>query len=578
MVVKKGLWLAIALMLTINTAGMDFEWQLTQTLSGEINSFCPNERLLLELPEEFRYEIEARAGNAHAGKNIFYVGAKISMYDGDKLNFTNVVSGESKEENWYWTSLQNGTGTKVTGCHISYKPKKGNWYDVPVRVLADIFSAAELWYYGFDFSAPDGYKCCGPDLGVYEIFLHSSEYKANVMRIDEKKLIGTVQDLAKPKYFEKAVKTATTKTETIILSIDGDSVYACVDVDRNKQCDYEQAKECDAAEGDWNALWAVNGQIKTNPVCCGITAGYDKEPCAYYPELDAVCGKDENGKWKWAASALTGETRKLKCPEPVSFLSDGEKLTRCGAQFANIAGFTRTSIKEHEFFCSETADIHECAGESMPLGENKYNKSGEWIESPKETINFCSTKGKWVTDINNKEDCEAARENWKGVQWTGSKCCGDPADNNTPEATYEETTAEAKGACYENTFVQAGDVLDNERTILNYKGRFYGCNQTTANKYFSSTGIMPAIKEACGTPLFEAVQTGTKKHALCTPAEKWMFTNSNLRHWIKSTAWEPEQENQNKQGCCPEDYCWDGNECSESGVTKLIAEKGFVCQ
>ena len=284
---------------------------------------------------------------------------------------------------------------------------------------------------------------------------------------------------------------------------------------------------------------------------------------------------------------MAGQTRKLACPGDISLLADGEQVWTCG----NLAGasalpqtlqsFTKKTVKDHEFLCVPgTAEIHECAGDGTSLADgNIVSESGDWVTDDNDINHFCAPDGTWVTDLNTDEDaCNAAK--WEGVAWTGTKCCGDPADEGTSAATYEDSP-NGLGGCYDNTFISSGSTLDTDTSIINHQGKFYACDptlntgqeQSKSITLFEDTGVTVTARGECGMPLLNTLTTGTTPHTICMPFGSWAFTASKAMHELKSTSWAGPAK-----GCCPENKCWDGTRCRDVGEYYQVADRGFRCQ
>lgn len=598
MLAEKGFWVGIILLFATSAAAIDFQYTLTQHLSGEIGSkYCPVDKdkdyltvdetyatlefinnailftggvpmpglfagigthweykyrisnaffeedslQILELPYE--YPIKGYSSNAHFGKNDHFVLSGIAVYGttGNVKDFAYGYDPNGKESKNRWIDSRtiNATGKTVRAC------------------------------------AGCGRDGCDTSGGAYHIFLDSPPRKNNVTRAEGKKPLGEAKDLAKPQFYENAQILGDSTSPIVYVGVDSNkNVYACVDTDKDKTCDSEQAQACESQGGDWNALWPG----KTQSLCCGVTHTPTAE-CQYYGDLKSICGKNPEGKFKWAAAGLEGQARQLSCPTPISFLADGTELYACGSPPAGLGTFktfTKKRIKENDFICIDSK-IYECGKGSM-AEDNKFKEGGELVNANGE-INFCSPSGNWITDLDTDKDAciaVAKKKTWD-VAWTGSKCCGDPGDDDTYEDRWEGEGS--IGGCYKNKFIASGDFADDEKTIINYQGEFYACNPGMEQATTSTTTLPETtltIKEtgACGKPKINATFTGIKHNIVCEPTGQWKFIEETEMTYITETKWETETP----EGCCREDQCWDGTKCRETGEYYTLEEKGYRCE
>ncbi len=364
-----------------------------------------------------------------------------------------------------------------------------------------------------------------------------------------------------------------------------DEIHACLDSDTNKLCDYDDETLCSNQDKDW-----YNGD------CCH-DAPFNPESetppneCQWYDtrnnkEMNAVCGKDDQGKWKWAALGDVGLINTLSgsCPS-MQIVSDGTGFHTCstGSQtviptnlVTQLTG--KLTILGHEYFC-QAETIIECGGITPYSPTAKQIGASTTYENKK---HYCTADGKWATSLDNagKDSCVAA-----GLRWTGTKCCGETDD---PLKTYDDpyTGQGTAGACYNNQFIASGSFFSGTKDIINYRGTFAICdptlppgtNTTTTAPEFTGTTITPRAYGPCGIPLQQAILTGTMQHIVCTPSGDWQFTSKTEPHLVKQTLWMP-SEVEDKQGCCPENQCWDGQQCKDIGYyyDKIIG-KGYRCE
>ncbi|MBW2970029.1 hypothetical protein KY319_02805 [Candidatus Woesearchaeota archaeon] len=546
MSLKKGFWVVIIVILALNASAFPFSWKLTQNLEGYIDHKCENGfRLIEKLP--IAVDFTASFSNWYCGKTLKYVFVAGEIAKGGQTIWGQNNYGNTHNCNHWHTGTFEGKADEIRACASGYGP------------------------------------------GSYHIYIPALQKPINITRADKTITIGPASDFAFPKYFENARIIVESLNSRVKIWVDDDkNIYACQDMDEDTNCDWEQAEICTSQEADWNGVWPT----KKESICCGVAPFKPTEECKYYEDLRSICGKDENGKWKWAPAAIEGQVTKLSCPIPISFLSEKDLLRVCGSTTGttltgtNFQTFTNKirNYENRDYLCiADTSTIYECAGNEGPLAEsNDFKAAGEYIDD-EGTIYFCSPKQKeWITDLNRDEETCLATT-YPGVQWTGTKCCGDPADDSTPQGNYQDRWEKdykgKAGGCYENKFIASGEFADNEQTTINYQGEFYYCNpyiEQTTTSTTTMPGTTMTITEtgACGKPMINATFTGTKHNIVCEPTGKWKFTEETQMTYIQETKWETETP----EGCCREDQCWDGTRCKEIGEYYTEGEKGYRCE
>ncbi len=386
-----------------------------------------------------------------------------------------------------------------------------------------------------------------------------------------------------PAWFDDGGKTsAIDRKETTIAE---DNIFACLDSDQNQICDYKDEADC---------LFRTPSQDWYKGDCCGdapfnpITETPSSE-CKWYATTDAkvkdaVCGKNSEAEWKWAALEDIGLIVALSggCPA-MELVSDGTKFYTCttGTQsliptdkIQQLTG--KIDIEGHEYFC-QGETIIECGGDAPYSLTAKTSGTSITYNNQK---HYCTTEGKWVTSLDaaGRDSCVAAE-----LKWTGTKCCGETDDPlNTYEDTY--TGQGTAGACYNNNFIASGSFFSGDKSLINFRGKFVICDPTKQPGTSAPTttplltGITPTAYGPCGTPLQQAILIGTLQHIICTPSGDWQFTSKTEAHIIKQTLWQP-SEIEKKQGCCTENQCWDGAQCRDAGYYyDKIAGKGYRCE
>ncbi|VVB80883.1 Uncharacterised protein [uncultured archaeon] len=569
--VKKGFWVVILLLLVVNVSAVEFQWKLTQYKTVDRSGpHCDVVSPSDPTAEVFRLsssdcKIQAQGIFDIYGPTEYHLQVGIAIFIGDQIVAADWYKSSSGEGTFVKTDLKEGKGDKVALCSQCLR-----WTTVhQSKRYCDNYATAH-------------------------IYVPIENLKSNVTLAEGKKIIGKASDFAKRCYVTEGIYTPESANPGVYMYTDDqENIIACIDSDKNKRCDIEQASTC--TTGDWNAKWYTSAKGNfAGDYCCGEDPSYTPTAsCAFYSDLNAICGKDTTGDWKWVASAVDGQSRKLACPTDISFLAGGKsRIFACGNKAATVLannafesfalkdGVYKAEAGKHEFLCLQNnATIYECAGDEGTLSDgNNYKESGEWIKDESNNIQFCSPdKNSWVTDLDqNKGACIAASnkqtwpvgQNWF-VAWTGTKCCGDPLDDNTPEGTYEDPWqgGEGKaGGCYNNTFIASGEFADAAETIINYKGKFYSCEQSKTLSTITTTA-----QPTCGAPLLDATLLGTKHHIVCTPEGKWMFTNNTAATQPTSTMWST------SQGCCLGTQCWNGTSCREIGQYDTIEDRGYRC-
>ncbi|RMD57955.1 hypothetical protein D6825_02440 [Candidatus Woesearchaeota archaeon] len=351
-------------------------------------------------------------------------------------------------------------------------------------------------------------------------------------------------------------------TSTLSTSNLDDEVVACLNTDGNFDsngpiCDYKDARKCTIKASTW-----LLGD------CCGDVP---YSGCSFYSDKQAFCGTSSRGIKTWAALERVGSIVDLgQCPG-VSVVSNGSLFFTCQPtpegfdKILQLSG--REIIAGHEYLC-DGEEIVECGGDA-PYSENGAKTGDRRIIEGK--VNYCTSQGSWAISLDEfgRDSCERA-----GLSWTGSRCCGEADD---PVKTYEEVNANsAIGACINNRFVASGKSVPGASSAVNYRGVFYKCDVNASTPLLDEAGIIPKLKEPCGLPLKNAVLTGSKRNLVCTVDGRWMLTSSDGEHFSKVIRWSS-VGNEKKNGCCPENECWDGVECIKKGEVRVRGGKGFRC-
>ncbi|MBS3148875.1 hypothetical protein J4219_08410 [Candidatus Woesearchaeota archaeon] len=398
------------------------------------------------------------------------------------------------------------------------------------------------------------------NLGLLRAFIPPSQAPVFAFSSDQKAII----------WFNDPVAPSSTSRSTT--SNYNDEVLAClntdlnVDAQGNPKCDFQDEAECAARGRDW-----LDGS------CCGDAPYTD---CRLYSDKQAICGRDAQQRFKWAALGDIGFISVLDgCPN-LELVSNGVKFFTCGdvpTGFQDVERFDGVvNIAGHDYACDGRRVI-ECGGES-PYTPNmrrtgaKLNITGQ--------ARYCSSQGRWLVSLDgvNRLSCERS-----GFTWTGSKCCGEQDDSlQSYEDPFVAGGDGVAGGCFKGRFVASGSYVSGSRNSLNYRGRFVVCQDENQNdrsyvQLFNGTNLSPQVSAPCGVPLQNALLTGIRQHALCFPAGSWEFTSITEAHFSKSTLW-PTLVSQPRKGCCPENKCWDGAACRNIGEYSIVAGKGYRCQ
>ncbi len=132
----------------------------------------------------------------------------------------------------------------------------------------------------------------------------------------------------------------------------------------------------------------------------------------------------------------------------------------------------------------------------------------------------------------------------------------------------------AQGGCFKKNFYPSGSFL-YEKSVINANGEFVACKQRPAGlqQYdFIRTQATP-----CGKPINDVFPG---QAAVCLPSGNWHFIGNADDTSIAQTFWDPADFNiaAYRQGCCPNDKCWNGTGCQPADTYYAIETSGFVCK
>ncbi len=366
-------------------------------------------------------------------------------------------------------------------------------------------------------------------------------------------------------FTQSGLLSPTSRTST---NTPSDEAVICLNTDLNKDlqnnplCDYVDAQVCYTKNSDW---------LMGN--CCGDSP---YQSLQFYSDKQAICGRDSHQRLKWASLASVGEVVDLKDTPGIFVVSNGSKFFTCDQVPAGLNVVERfqgmTSISGRDYLC-DGSQIVECGGD-FPVSVTGVRTGGKHIAG--NSVYYCAKNGSWVQSLDSagRESCERA-----SLTWTGSRCCGEVNDAlSTYEDRYVSGSGVSPGSCYKNQFVPSGGLVPGTRTHINYLGEFYYCDvANTSSQVFNNTGIVPKVSRPCDLPLQNALLAGSKQHILCMPSGSWVFTDSADVHYRKNIKWSAGIDDE-REGCCPLNYCWDGDECVQTNVVLTKGNKGYRCQ
>ncbi|MEM2915890.1 MAG: hypothetical protein QXT19_00825 [Candidatus Woesearchaeota archaeon] len=384
-----------------------------------------------------------------------------------------------------------------------------------------------------------------------------------------------------------------------------DELFVCADTNSNQVCDVNEGayRDCDEKDGDWY-----------NGYCCGINftscqfvgkipyntsyvcTKWGVRGCSGYQTvinnitINAICGKNMNGKWQWVPMAELGEIHEMSCPDG-SVVSDGSAFFSCGGQLEGVTqplgDFKTVSFGKvsHEYSCVDKV-VYECGGRSGPFSSRNGIAMGRINPSLEDTY-YCASDGDWTKDLDSKDEmsCTAA-----GYSWTGTYCCSEDDDIN--EYYNDPAYPNGLGGCWNKIFIPTGDFVPylpiGADRVINYKGRFFGCRIPASSPILQLKDVFRQPPHnllvnnsvtPCGAVLTN-IHESTKPHAVCQPDGKWEFTSELAGMINKSIKWPVRagMKGISVTGCCAYDQCWNGTACQQLNSYYRIGEEGFVCK
>lgn len=416
--------------------------------------------------------------------------------------------------------------------------------------------------------------------------------KRDKVTLSEAKSVGAVSDLIGTRNLPPNITVESNNPEVMVwlggptdFAIQDtenfdDVLFACVDLDHNENCDFNDARVCNSAGGDW-----YRGK------CCGVDLRCN-EAMEFVKDgnrVTSLCGRTAGGLFQWANNDEAGEIHKFDCPNE-QVVNTGTNIARCG-QNTSFAITKDNTV--HEYVC-KNGELMECGGGNpfssinrIQLGQ-KFSATGE----------YCASDGDFTTELDAKDaqTCTAAT-----FTYTGSKCCGEPED--LPEFYNDArfATSTTPGGCYSSKFIELGqhakqldELTKEDKRIINSNGSFILCDPTqtpaqnlqglplpqtppesalfaltdthTSRQLLTTTG-------SCGTPLLYARPTGIEKHARCNINGNFTFHADT-----SSTTAKPGPTSEQPNGCCPSAECWNGQTCQADETFFDAGESGYYCQ
>ncbi len=155
-----------------------------------------------------------------------------------------------------------------------------------------------------------------------------------------------------------------------------------------------------------------------------------------------------------------------------------------------------------------------------------------------------------------------------GNNYNTKDCCTDgPKSNyNSPGSGF---------ACWNDQPIDLGD--SPATGVINAGGLFVGC-KTNINTLDDYTG-QPLVTNynQCANVLKEGLGLG--KNAYCNPRGQWEQTTetAGTQLMLKTLKWQPGTGIETNN-CCPENKCWNGQNCQIRGTYYKLGEKGYLCE
>ncbi len=392
-------------------------------------------------------------------------------------------------------------------------------------------------------------------------------------------------------------KSSVSKQSTIDFS---NQAFACLDLNKDKKCDYLNAEDCTKVKGDFYDFSCCMNSSNFLPLSIRkVSIGYDSV-------TDSVCGLDNSNNYKFAFRKDHQGVKEFSDPK-ITLVSNGSDFFDCGsvdksflAKLGNVFSFNvlnvdRPSLGQshvHSYMCDNNV-VFECPGNDNHLSQAsskvKLNSLGD-----KEKGKYCTTLNGWISELDNygfgarEGECSRA-----GFNWTGNYCCGEPEDVGE---YYSDVYDSAKitsigGGCWNSTFVSRGSFVLNQKNLINYQGTFQGCTIQDPNvlALIDSYTNLSLVNNTVEGVFFKTAVPKTSESATCQPFGEFVLTKNDKFPARKDSPWDVALEGfnaTNQYGYCASDQCWNMTSCVEElsdqafyyPKNSVYAGQGFVCR
>jgi len=274
------------------------------------------------------------------------------------------------------------------------------------------------------------------------------------------------------------------------------------------------------------ADWDVQGQ------CCGD----DPDDCGKIVG-GALCTVDQFGRSsRWAlANQPVGEILYSGCVDK-EYMADGFFWNPCDPAVGII------TANNHDYICTSATGQGswvECCGSTgcNSRTDGQRFTVGESIDFNGQT-HYCQIDGKFVTDLDDADETTCVRA---GFVWMGTFCCGDEAG---------EFFNDNRGGCWDGTPVISIDQVETDKVILNFDGKFQGCNDERPGLLDDHSGEQLVF-------LHTSCELDPSQTFFCSTSNEWRPTNGETKDILKST---PVGFSGGSE-CCTATQCWDGTQC-----------------
>lgn len=375
-----------------------------------------------------------------------------------------------------------------------------------------------------------------------------------------------------------------------------EQAFACLDMNKDKKCDYLNAEDCTKVDGDFYDFSCCMDSSKFLPQHIRrVNKGYDSV-------TDAVCGLDINNKYKFAFRKDHQGVREFSDPK-ITLVSNGSDFFDCGsvdvsflAKLGNVLPLSilnadRPSLGQshvHSYLCDNNV-VFECPGNDNHLSQASSKVSLRNL-GDKEKGKYCTILNGWTFELDNYNSGAREQECVKaGFNWTGNYCCGEPEDlGEYYNDQYDPTRlVSIGGGCWNSTFIQRGGFVLGNNSLINYEGVFQSCNaQLSINDSYTSKILVNSNVEGA---FFKSVVPKTGESATCQAFGEFTLTKNSNAPARKDASWDVVLEgftSQHQYGYCASDQCWNMTSCVEELSDQAFyypknpaySGQGFVCR